>query len=85
MTLQEAEALQSQRNREIQAARATIQKQVTPELLSILKQRFKYHLPVFQKGTDGKLDPLTAACMDGAHEVIKWLEYELEQPTTSHS
>ncbi len=85
MTLAEAEALQAQRNREIQAARAIIKKQVTPELLRILKKRFNYHLPVFQKGNDHKLDPLTAACMDGTHEVIKWLEYELEQNTPLES
>ncbi len=79
MTQEEAHEAQIERNKYVMKRRALIHKQVTPELIDALKERFQYHLPVFQKGVDGKLDTLNAACRDGSHEVIKWLEYELTQ------
>lgn len=75
-TEQEQLEAQAMRNLKVLKHRRILREHITPEVLNVIKEQFSYHLPCYQRGSNGEYSPIEAALRDGAHEVIKWLEME---------
>lgn len=75
---------QKERNKEVLRQRKVIKRDLTPALLSVLKEHVQYNLPCFQRAEAGENWALNAALRDGAHELIKWLEHELSTITPTN-
>ena len=69
---------QEQLIREAQRHRRYLREHIDEECLRILEERFKTHLPAYQRTSAGTFDPIAAAHRDGSREVLLYIRQQVE-------